>query len=98
PIRVGQDLGTRLLLTGRVRDRDGDLIVDAELIDTARESQLWGGRFKRKVSETIDVMQEIAEEVSKRLQLKLSNQESAFLSQRPTENREAYLLFLRARH
>jgi TolB-like protein len=98
PIRVGQELGTRLLLTGRVRERDGDLIVDAELIDTARESQLWGGRFKRKVSETIDVMQEIAEEVSKRLQLKLSNQESAFLSQRPTENREAYLLFLRARH
>lgn len=43
-------------------------------------------------------MQEIAEEVSKRLQLKLSNQESAFLSQHPTENREAFLLFLRARH
>lgn len=98
PIRVGRELGTRLLLTGRVRERDGDLIVDAELIDTARESQVWGGRFKRKVSETIDVMQEIAEEVSKRLQIKLSNQESGFLSQRPTENREAYLLFLRARH
>ena len=98
PIRVGQQLRTRLLLTGRVRERDGDLIVDAELIDTARESQLWGGRFRRKVSETIDVMQEIAEEVSKRLQVKLSNHESAFLSQRPTQNREAYLLFLRARH
>ena len=90
PIRVGQELRTRLLLTGRVRERDGDLIVDAELIDTARESQVWGGRFRRKVSETIDVMQEIAEEVSKRLQLKLSNHESAFLSQRPTQNREAY--------
>ena len=98
PIRVGQELRTRLLLTGRVRERDGDLIVDAELIDTARESQVWGGRFRRKVSETIDVMQEIAEEVSKRLQLKLSNHESAFLSQRPTQNREAYLLFLRAMH
>lgn len=98
PIRVGQELRTRLLLTGRVRERDGDLIVDAELIDTARESQVWGGRFRRKVSETIDVMQEIAEEVSKRLQLKLSNHESAFLSRRPTQNREAYLLFLRAMH
>lgn len=98
PIRVGRELHTRLVLTGRVRLRDDDLIVDAELIDTTRESQLWGGRFKRKVSETIDVMQEIAEEVSKRLRLKLNNQESAFLSQRPTQNREAYLLFLRAMH
>jgi TolB-like protein/Flp pilus assembly protein TadD len=98
PIRVGQELGTRLLLTGRASEHDGNLIVDTELIDTARECQVWGGKFKRKVSETIDVMQEIAEEVSKRLQLKLSNHESAFLSQRPTQNREAYLLFLRAMH
>ena len=98
PIRAGRELSARLVLTGRVRQRDDDLIVDAELTDTVRESQIWGGKIKRKISETIDVMQEIAEEVSKRLQLKLSNQESAFLSQRPTQNREAYLLFLRAIH
>jgi TolB-like protein/Flp pilus assembly protein TadD len=98
PIRVGRELGTRLVLTGRVRERDGDLIVDAELIDVVRESQLWGGKFERKVSETADVTQEIAFEVSKRLQLKLSNQESALLRQPPTQNGEAYHLFLRAMH
>jgi TolB-like protein/Flp pilus assembly protein TadD len=98
PIRAGRELRTRLVLTGRVRERDGDLIVDAELIDTVRESQLWGGKFTRKVSETADVTQEIAVEISKRLLLNLSNQESARLRQHPTENREAYHLFLRAMH
>ena len=98
PIRAGRELHTRLVLTGCVRQRDDDLIVNAELIDTARESQLWGRKFRRKVSETIDVVQDIAEEVSKRLKLKLSNRECAFLSRRSAENREAHLLFLRGMH
>jgi TolB-like protein/DNA-binding winged helix-turn-helix (wHTH) protein/Flp pilus assembly protein TadD len=98
PVKIGRELRARLVLTGHIIQRGRTLIIGTELIDTARESQLWGGKFKREVSETIDVMQQIAEEVSKRLQLKLSNQESAFFSQRPTQNREAYLLFLRAMH
>lgn len=73
-------------------------MVDAELIDTARESQLWTGKFKRKVSETVEVTQELVSEVSRRLQLNLSNHESARLRQLPTESREAYHLFLRAMH
>lgn len=75
PIRAGRELRTRLVLTGRVREQDGDLVVDEELIDVVRESQLWGGVFERKVPETANVTQEIAFEVSKRLQLNLSNQE-----------------------
>jgi TolB-like protein/Tfp pilus assembly protein PilF len=96
PIRVGQELGTRLVLTGRVRERDGDLIVDAELVDTARESQLWGGKFKQKLSDVLEIMREISAEVSKCLQLRLSIEESSRLAQRPTENRESFRLFLKA--
>ena len=96
PIRVGRELRTRLVLTGRVKKHGDDLIVDAELSDTARESQLWGAKFKRKLSDAVEVMQEIAAEVSKRLQLKLSNDESKHLTCRPTENREAFHLFLKA--
>jgi DNA-binding winged helix-turn-helix (wHTH) protein/TolB-like protein/Flp pilus assembly protein TadD len=98
PIRVGREFGTRLVLTGCVSERDGHLIVDAELIDTSRQSQLWAGKFKRKVSETVEVTQGLVFEVSKRLQLNLSNHESTRLRQLPTESREAYHLFLRAMH
>ena len=96
PIQVGRELRTRLVLTGRVTERGDDLIVDAELVDSAHESQLWGEKFKRRLSDILEVPEEIAGEVSKRLRLRLSNEENALLSRRPTENREAYELYLRA--
>jgi tetratricopeptide (TPR) repeat protein len=98
PIQVGRELRTRLVLTGRVTARGDDLIVDVELVDTAHESQLWGEKFKRRLSDVVEVPEEIAGEVSKRLQLRLSNEENARLTRRPTENREAYHLFLKAEH
>jgi serine/threonine protein kinase/tetratricopeptide (TPR) repeat protein len=96
PVRVGRELATRLVLTGRVTERGDDLVVDTELVDTAHEAQVWGEKFKRRLSEIVAVPEEIAGEVSKRLQLRLSNDENARLTRRPTENREAYHLFLKA--
>jgi hypothetical protein len=83
-------------LTGRVTERGDDLIVDAELVDTARESQLWEEKFKRRLSDVLEAPEEIAGEVSKGLRLRLSSEENARLTRRPTENREAYHLFLKA--
>jgi serine/threonine protein kinase/tetratricopeptide (TPR) repeat protein len=97
-IQVGRELRSRLVLTGRVMERGDDLIVDSELVDTTHESQLWGERFKRRLSDIVAIPEEIAGEVSKRLQLKLSNEEDARVTQRPTENREAYQLLLKAWH
>jgi serine/threonine protein kinase/tetratricopeptide (TPR) repeat protein len=96
PIQVGRELRTRLVLTGRVTERGDDLIIDAELVDTAHESQLWGEKFKRRLSDVLEVPEEIGGEVSKRLRLRLSSEEKARLTRRPTGNREAYHLFLKA--
>jgi non-specific serine/threonine protein kinase len=96
PIQAGRELRARTVLTGRVMERGDDLIVDAELVDTAHESQLWGEKFKQRLSDVLEVPEEIAGQVSKRLRLKLGNEENARLARRPTENREAYHLFLKA--
>jgi TolB-like protein/Flp pilus assembly protein TadD len=96
PIEVGRKLRTRLVLTGRVAERGDDLIVDAELVDTAHQSQLWGEKFKRNLSDVVGVPEEIADEVSKKLRLNLSSEENTRLTRHPTENREAYHLYLKA--
>src|SRR5215813_3501019 len=96
PFQAGRELRIRLVLTGRVRKRGDDLIVDAELVDVDHESQLWGEKFKRRLSDALEIPEEIAGEVSKRLRLRLSSEENARLTRRPTENREAYHLFLKA--
>ena len=52
----------------------GDQInIQAELVDTATESQLWGEQFRQKITDLMAVQQEIAWQISEALRLKLSN-------------------------
>jgi serine/threonine protein kinase len=85
PIQAGRELRARAVLTGRVAERGDQLIVDAELVDTAQESQLWGERYSRSLSDILAVQEEIAREVSKRLRLQLSDEENKRLIRRPTQ-------------
>ena len=87
PVQTGRELRARTVLTGRITERGEDLIVDAELIDTAHESQLWGGKYRRNVSDIFEVQEAIATEVSKRLRLRLSDEENGRLTRRSTHNR-----------
>ncbi len=96
PIEAGRELRARAVLTGRVAHRGNDLIVDAELVDTALESQLWGEKYKRNISDIFAVQEEIASEVSKRLRLQLSDAENESLRRRATQNREAYHLLVKS--
>jgi adenylate cyclase len=96
PIQAGRELRARAVLIGRVAERGDKLIVDAELVDTAQESQLWGEKYTRSVSDILAVQEEIATAVSKRLQLQLSDEDHKGLIRRPTESREAYHLMIKA--
>ena len=94
--RIRRELGVRLVLTGRVFRRDKQLIVGAELIDTVRESQIWGEKYDRGVDDIFVIQQDITQEIVSKLQLRLSDKERQRLTRRPTENHEAYELLLRA--
>ena len=96
PAQVGRQLGVRVVLTGRVAARGNDLIIGAELIDAAGESQLWGAKYNRKMEDIFAVQEDIALEIAGNLRLHLGAEERKRLARRPTENREAYQLFLKA--
>jgi serine/threonine protein kinase/Tfp pilus assembly protein PilF len=98
PAQAGRELGVRVVLTGTVTERAGRLVVNADLIDSARNSQLWGQRYDRNSRDVLVVDEEIAHEIVGRLRLRLSDQEKQRLSGRPTESPEAYRLALKARY
>jgi TolB-like protein len=58
--KVGRELNVRAVLTGRVVQRGDSLNIQAELVDVAADSQLWGQQYHRKFSEIIPVQEEIA--------------------------------------
>jgi len=97
PQEAGRDLKVDAVLTGRMV-RNGDILaVNAELVNVADGSQIWGERYTEKMADIPALQQEIVSDISSKLQLKLSGEEKQRLARRPTENAEAYKLYLEGR-
>ncbi|MEP6918996.1 MAG: protein kinase, partial [Acidobacteriota bacterium] len=98
PATVGLALNARTILTGRVSQRDGVLTIQAELVDTATESQLWGEQFRQRTSELLAIQEEIAWQISEALRLKLTGEQKKKLRKPQTVNPDAYQEYLRGRY
>jgi TolB-like protein/Tfp pilus assembly protein PilF len=98
PISIGRELEVGAILTGRVLERGGVLIVTAELADVATGWQLWGEQYNRKPTDILAVQEEIAQEISERLRLPLTGQDKKRLAKQPTQDTEAYHIYLRGRY
>ncbi len=98
PQKVGRELNVRAVLTGKVTQRGDTLTIQADLVDVARGSQLWGERYSRKIADLLPVQEEIAREISAKLRLRLSGEEEKRLARRYTEDTEAYQLYLKGRY
>ncbi len=98
PLEVGRQLESHALLTGRVLQIDGELIIKLELLNVKEGSQVWGEQYKRKSADIFEVQEEIAQEVSEKLQLRLTGEQRRQLTKRYTEDTEAYHLYLKGRY
>lgn len=98
PIQAGRGLGVRAVLTGRVLQLGEQLIVGAELVDVTDGSQLWGEHYNRRFADIFQVQEEIASEITRKLQLRLSGDQKKRLTKRYTDKIEAYQLYLQGRY
>jgi len=98
PQAIGRELNVRAVLVGRVMQSGGSLRIGTELVDVATGSLLWGAQYDRKPGDIFAVQDEISNEISGKLRLKLTRAEKKQLTKRPTENAEAYQLYLKGRH
>ncbi len=97
PQEVGRDLNVRAVLTGRVLQLGDRLIIKAELVNVADGSQLWGEQYNRELSDIFALQEEIAQQISEKLRIKLTGEEKKRLTKRYTENTEAYQFYLKGR-
>ena len=98
PQKIGAELGVRSVLTGRILQLGDRVIMRAEVVDVKGGWQLWGEQYHRKLSDILAIQEEIAEEISAKLRLKLTADEKRRITRRHTDNVEAYHLYLKGRH
>src|SRR6266436_5398283 len=94
PQKVGHDLHVRAILTGRLIQTGDDLMISVNLEDVQNSRQIWGEQYNRKLSNLVSVQQEIAGDIYGRLRPRLAGEEKKLLAKRPTEDAEAYQLYL----
>ena len=94
PQKLGHDLGVRAILTGRLIQTGDELLISVNLEDVQNSRQIWGAQYNRKLSNLVSVQEEIAADIYGRLRPRLAGEEKRFLAKRPTENVEAYQLYL----
>ncbi len=92
PGKAGRELNVRAVLMGRVTQNGDRLNIQAELVDVARVSQLWGRQYSRPLAEIIQLQNEIARDVADTLQL--GHQQP----KRSTENNEAFQAYIKGRY
>jgi serine/threonine protein kinase/Flp pilus assembly protein TadD len=98
PQAVGRELNVRAVLTGRLIQRGDDLSISAELVDVRDNRRLWGAQYNRKLADVLAMQEDISREISEKLRLKLSPEETRELAKRYTEKTEAYQAYLQGRY
>ena len=96
PAIAGQ-LGVANILEGSVQ-RTGDQVrVNVQLIKGTTDSHLWAEHYERDLADVFAIQTEIAKSIAEQLQAKISPNEKTAIAARPTENTEAYWLYLKGR-
>jgi len=95
---IAKQLGVAYILEGSVQESGDAIRVNVQLINAQSDSHLWAEKFDRKLSDIFPVETEIATKIADTLQAKLTGHEQRAIAAHPTEDPEAYRLYLQGRH
>jgi TolB-like protein/Flp pilus assembly protein TadD len=93
---IGKSLGAAHILEGSVRRLGDRIAVNVQLIDTRTDRHIWAERYDRKVDDAVAIEGELATEIAQALRASLTPEEKIRVEQKPTQNAEAYMHYLRA--
>jgi TolB-like protein len=97
--QIGKELGVATVLEGSVRQAADQVRITAQLIDAESGFHLWSETYDRKLADVFQVQDEIAKAIVDKLKIQLApaDQQLAQRQKAPTQNVEAYELYLQGR-
>jgi serine/threonine protein kinase/Tfp pilus assembly protein PilF len=95
---IGATLGAGTLLEGSVR-RVGDRVrIVAQLIDADTDQHLWAETYDRQLTDIFEIQTDVALQIAAALKAELSIDEQSRIRHEPTNDLQAYQLYLQGRH
>jgi TolB-like protein/Flp pilus assembly protein TadD len=94
---IAQQLGVANILEGSVQKSRDQVRITVQLINALNDAHLWAETYDRSLIDTFAVETDVAQRIAASLAAKLSGAEKQAIAARPTENTEAYQLYLKGR-
>ena len=95
---IARELGVSFVLEGSVSISGNNIRINVRLINGENEQVLWTEDYKRSMTaiDLLDIQSDVAQKVAESLHVVLNPEVKKRIKARPTENTDAYLLFLQA--
>jgi len=95
---IGKKLNVNAVLDGSIQKAEGRLRVTARLTNVDDNSVLWSEQYNKELKDVFSIQDEITRAVVDKMKIQLLGDEQAKLSNRSTENLEAYNSYLMGRY
>ncbi|MEO5722496.1 MAG: tetratricopeptide repeat protein [Chthoniobacterales bacterium] len=92
---IARQLGVAHILEGSVQKNGDQVRVTVQLIRAGTDSHLWAESYDRKLTDIFAVESEVAANIARALEARLTGSEQQAVAAKPTENTEAYEAYLR---
>ena len=96
--QTAQNMGLTHVVEGSVRKSGSRIRINAQLVDGATGHPIWADRFDRDLTDIFDLQDQITNALVAALKVRLIPSERVAIQSRPTDNPEAYELYLQARY
>src|SRR6266702_1361807 len=94
---IGRQLGVAYIMEGSVQRGRDRLRINAQLIDARTDSHVWGETYDRTAADLFAIQSELAQSIVTQLKAKLSPEQKAEIEERPTQDLDAFELYIQAK-
>jgi len=94
---IGRQLGVAYIMEGSVQRARDRLRINATLIDARTDTHIWAETYDRTAADLFAIQSELAQSIVTQLKAKLSPKQKAEIKERPTQDLDAFELYLQAK-
>ncbi len=95
---IAGELGVNNILEGSVQKLNNRIRINVQLINAKTDRHLWAESYDRDNKDVFAIQTEIAKQIARELNATLSVKEKLLIEEKPTENLQAYDLYLRGKN
>jgi TolB-like protein/DNA-binding winged helix-turn-helix (wHTH) protein len=96
--QIGRDLKVDAVVEGTVARGESRVRVTAQLIEASSDQHLWAKSYERDLKDVLALQDEIAQDITEQIRVKLTSKERSLLTQAHAVDPEAHDAYLRGRY